>query len=369
MQILGPETRNDTEFPLSRLNFVRFLIVLAIGFGYASTMPLGPEYQETWSHLGYDPSWIGIQILFFFSGFLALRSLRRHGSSFEYLRSRFARNMPLLVIFTLMTVLLIYPLLGVPADSLGDLVKKLTAYFFETVTCLNPGQPLPGLLDNARYMCLIQGAIWTFRWGLIAHIGTAIGNKIGLFKSNRLILGLTILATLAYFAMSRMMAWNTLNVPNTVFTAIHLSFPFLWGMSAYAYRDKFPKTSRGQITLLLGLSGTAAFWYMFLKWSPAIELLLTGFWTYVCWLLLTTQTGFDRITKSMPDITLSFYLIMWPAAQLLLLALPDLGSWELIALSLPLTTLLAFLTASLLNRRLVKWVGKFSFRKVAVQPT
>ncbi len=361
--------QNETDVPLTRLNFVRFLIVLAIGFGYASTMPLGPEYQETWAHLGYDPSWIGIQILFFFSGFLALRSLRRHGSSVEYLRSRFARNIPLLVIFTLLTVLVIYPLLGVTSESPGALIKKLSAYFFETVTCLNPGQPLPGLLDNARYMCLIQGAIWTFRWGLIAHLGTAIGNKLGLFRSNKVVLALTVLATLTYFVIARMMAWNMLEIPDTVFTAVHLGFPFLWGMSAYAYRDKFPKTSAGKIGLLIGLSGIASFWYMFMKWSPSIELLLTGFWTYVCWLLLTTPSSLDRWIKSMPDLTLSFYLIMWPAAQLILLAMPQVGSWELIALSLPVTTVLAYITASLLNRRLVKAAQKLSFRKVAVQPT
>ena len=361
--------RTDWDgFDLSRLNFVRLLIVLAIAFGYTSTMPLGPDHAEIGVHLGYDPSWIGIQLLFFFSGVLALRSLRRHGSSFEYLRSRFFRNVPLLMIFTLMTVLVIYPLLGVKSDNPGDLVKKLGTYFFETVTCLNPGQPLPGLLDNARYMCLIQGAVWTFRWGMIAHIATAIGHKIGLFKSDRFILVMAAGVTFLYFALSQLSTWGGKDVPNLLLTGVHLAFPFLCGMAAYAYRGSFPKRRTTQVATLLALGSTSVIWFLFLRWSPAIELLLTAFWTYAAWLILTRSSNQKSGLSFTPDLTLTLYLIMWPTAQLLLLIFPEFGPWQLIGLSLPLSLGLAYGVNRWVNQPIQSWIKNRSFGKVTVEP-
>jgi peptidoglycan/LPS O-acetylase OafA/YrhL len=62
--------------------------------------------------------------------------------------------------------------------------------------------------------------------------------------------------------------------------------------------------------------------------------------------------------RSVPDLTLGIYLINWPAAQLLLLAFPDVGPWELIALSLPVTLGLALVTHVLISGRLFKWVSQ-----------
>jgi len=54
------------------------------------------EDKEVLRHLGYDPSWFGLQILFCLSGYLAVRSLTRHGSSLRYLTSRVLRTGPFL---------------------------------------------------------------------------------------------------------------------------------------------------------------------------------------------------------------------------------------------------------------------------------
>ena len=125
---------NQNYEPLARLNSVRVITVIFIAIGYASTMPLGPTYPEALAHLGYDPSWIGIQVLFFLSGFMAMRSLERGSTAYAYLRSRFLRNIPLLAVFTLIAILVIYPALGVKGESFSTLTSKLGLYFFATVS-------------------------------------------------------------------------------------------------------------------------------------------------------------------------------------------------------------------------------------------
>jgi len=130
----GISTSQTLDF-MPKLNALRVIIVLMIALGYASTMPLGPvdasgaHNAEWFSHLGYDPSWIGISLLFFFSGFLAKRSLDRHGSPAKYLESRFLRNAPLLVFITMIVVLVIFPIFGDHKGTPWQSLKAAGMYY------------------------------------------------------------------------------------------------------------------------------------------------------------------------------------------------------------------------------------------------
>ncbi len=340
--------RND-QTALPRLNAVRVIIVLFIALGYASTMPIGPGNPEILAHLGYDPSWIGVQLLFFFSGFLALRSIRHHGSAVKYLSSRFLRNTPLLIIFTLVTVLIIYPSLGVMSDDPAQLIIKLGRYFFETITCVNPGQVLPGLLDGAVYMCIIQGAIWTFRWGMIAHLATAIGTKFGLFRTNKFIVSAAMITTTAYFTIAYVDAKLGLEWLSMPHVGLRLAYPFLLGMVCFAYQARLPTRFKVRLYVLAAFGGSATLWDTLLPWTPAIEMLITAFWAYAAFLLVTSKTPKLAFMNSWPNLALALYLVNWPAAQLLLLAVPDISQIGLIALSLPISIAVAYATHLLVS--------------------
>jgi len=360
-------TRNyERRTNLTRLNAVRIFIVLVIAFGYASTMPIGPGNPELLAHLGHDPSWIGIQLLFFFSGYLALRSLRRHGSSVEYLKSRAVRNLPLLALFTLIIVLVIYPLLGAPIDDPVATAKKLALYFFQTVTCVDPGGVFPGLLDNAIYMWIIQGAIWTFKWGMIAHVGTAIASRIGIFKDNRVILALTVLVLTAHYIAAYVLAKQNPDWIGTPALALRLAYPFLLGMTVYAYQDKLPKTAHIRIIVLTGLIGVGLIWHTYLAWAPAIEMLLTSFWAYALFLVATSRTPKLAWLENWPNLVLGIYLANWPVSQLLLLGIPSLSPLMLIALSLPVSIIIAAIGHGLVSRPINAKALFTSRRKIAV---
>lgn len=353
---------NSPDISLRRLNAVRILIVLFIALGYASTMPLGPGNSEIFAHLGYDPSWIGIHLLFFFSGFLALRSLRRHGSAVIYLKSRAVRNMPLLIVFTLLVVTMIYPLLGVIPEDPVELVAKLGSYFFLTVTCIDPGQTLPGLLDQANYMCIIQGAVWTFKWGMIAHVAVAIVAKLNLFKHDRLILAAAILVAVSHFIISYIQAKSGYDWLITSALGLRLAYPFVIGMACYAYFHKLPKAPKVKALILASLIGGATLWHEFLLWTPVIEMLVTLFWAYGGLLLATSKTSVLNSLDAWPNLALGMYLANWPTAQLLLLAYPDISSWGLVALTLPVTALVAIIAHMLVSR------PAYNFARLQIKP-
>lgn len=355
----------STEQTLSRLNAVRILVVLIIAFGYASTMPMGPGNREYLAFLGMDPSWIGIQVLFFLSGYLALRSIRNHGSPLKYLASRTARNYPLLILFTLIAVLVIYPLFGVMDEPFGVTAQKLGRYFFETVSCLNPGQPLPGLLDEAKYMCIIQGAVWTFKWGVVAHIGVAIGAKLKLLKHDWLLMIGSVIATAAYFSAAYVFAKTGNEALSIPVLGFRLAHPFLIGMTVYAYKDRLPAGVWVQLALFAAMFGGAAIWYNFFIWTPAIEILLCLGFSYLALLLATAQSFDWRILRNWPNLALGIYLANWPTAQILLLQMPGLNSWELIALTLPISVLIAAAAHALVSKPVMSWTGLGSHRTPA----
>lgn len=358
--------KDERRTNLLRLNAVRIFIVLMIAFGYASTMPIGPGNPELFAHLGHDPSWIGIQLLFFFSGYLALRSLRRHGSPLEYLKSRAIRNIPLLALFTLIVVLVIYPLVGAPIEDPLAVIKKLTLYFFQTVTCVDPGGTLPGLFQGALYDCIVQGAVWTFKWGMVAHVGTAIGSRLGLFKKNRLILALTICVLAAHYAGAYILAKQNPVWIGTPALALRLAYPFLLGMTAYAYQDKLPKTTAVRALILAFLIGLATFWHTYLAWTPAIEMLLTSFWAYALFLVATSRTKTLSWLENWPNLALGIYLANWPISQLLLWNYPELTPTTLIGLTLPLSCMVAAIGHALVGHRIYAMALFTSRRKITV---
>ena len=148
-----------------------------------------PEWGRHW---GYDPSWYGIQLLFILSGFLAARSMARGRTVTAFLRSRARSVWPALIAVTALSVCFIYPVMCTTDAAARMSVPDLAGYFLKTIFLIEPGARMPGLLDDAKYMCLLQGTIWTLRIGLILHIGFLLGWAARIFQNKNIVLALSI---------------------------------------------------------------------------------------------------------------------------------------------------------------------------------
>jgi len=343
---------------MPKLNALRVIIMAMIAIGYASTMPMGPvnaagdPIPEWFMHLGYDPSWIGISLLFFFSGLLGMRSLQRHGSSIKYLESRFLRNAPLLAFITLLVVMVVYPIFGTHKGTPLETMKALGTYFLGTVTCIRPGEPLPGLLDDAKYMCLIQGSIWTLKWGVIAHIAVALGQRLNIFGQRIIILGLALTSALFYIVALQIHLLIK-PLPGDILLASRLAWPFLVGMAVYAYWDRVPEKITTNIGIAAGFFGIASLMYFvdFIPWTKTIVVSLTMGWAWLGVMCLKMPKNTLSMMNNWPALALAVYLLNWPVSQITLLMLPELTSSALIALSLPITFVLSYVAHKLVSKR------------------
>ncbi|GHA96947.1 hypothetical protein GCM10009069_19980 [Algimonas arctica] len=317
MQINAPADASVLE----RINAVRLITVGFIGLGYASTMAIGPQSQEWLSTFGYDPSLFGLQVLFFLSGWLAWRSLSQGKSATAFIMSRVSRTMPWLALYTLIVVAVLYPLLCNPDAPSVKTAAQLAVYFLTTVTLIDPGQAMPGALDNALYACLLQGAIWSLRWGAIAFIGLLLAYKLGL-RHRVLYLGLFVVAVCAHIGVN---AWTDQTNSALLFPLIpglRLAFPFLLGIAAYGWKDRLPTGARGWLLISALALGVALIHYYGFRFSYMIEIFAMTGWCALAMALLHSQL---QALKNWPNLVLPFFLGVWPTAQGLLAAFPTIA--------------------------------------------
>ncbi len=340
------------QMKVSWLAPVRMVIIAIIAFGYASTMPYGPGSAEYFKLFGYEPSWYGIQLIFMISGFLALRSLQRHGSAIKFLISRAVRNIPTLIVFTGILIMVLYPFFAVPIAEGETRFAQHIAYIFQVITCVNPNALTPGLLDNALYMCAIQGGLWTFKWGVIAFIVTAILWVIGGLRDRRFMALLTIGVTMLYAAFVALDVNNSGVVNEQILEFALLGFRLGWmylvGMCMYAFKDVLSRSVAIPIALLM----LAGMQFMLLPWTPFIEISADLGFGYLVFLAITSRIAVPITLARLPDLSLGLYVFNWPTTQITLLVMPSLTPYPLFAVSFPITVLLSYTTWLVVSRKI-----------------
>jgi len=279
--------------------------------------------------------------LFCLSGYLAVRSLTRHGSSLRYLTSRVLRTGPLLVAYTLAAITVIYPIFCTSTAPLAEEAVKLTRYFILTV-------------------------LWTFRWGALAHIAMAIGWRMNVLKSKHVLLALAISATLIYGSVGYFAAKNEWEAAFPAFAALRLSYAFLGGAALYGWQDKLPQSGITKLTMLVGLLSLAAFQHAYMHWTPAIEIAGTFFWTYLSIVIIQTPMRATAWMNHWPNIVLGLYLGNWPVSQTLILMHPELHGWALIGMSVMITTVIAILAHAAISGHINRWAATALRREVAI---
>ena len=328
----------ETADTLPRLHALRTLVVLVMAVGYSSTMPLGPDAREMGTVFGVQPSWLAVEVLFAISGFLALRSLHRHGSGLRLLASRARRNLPLLMLVTAVVVSIVYPALRVgEGPEAGMSVRDLARYFLLTASCADPGQVMPGALDDAHYACLLQGAVWTFRWGALAYILSAVAWRIGLLRPRAVVLAGAAAGVALHFAVHWLAATTHPELLPAA-TGLRLLSAFAVGLALFHLPAPTARVAWVGTALALGV---AALNHHLLPWTPLIALALFTACALPAFALLRGTGGAFRWTENWTPLALPLFLLNWPVAQIWLHFQPAVTPLELVLVTLGTTVTVA----------------------------
>jgi len=325
----------DAPLPLHGLAALRTLLVLIIGLGYASTMGIGgdqPEWGRLW---GYDPSRLGVQMLFILSGFLAARSMARGRTIRQFFGSRFRSVWPALIAATLISAFLVYPLMCEPVAPVHMSFGDLAIYTFKTIFLIDPGMRMPGLMEDSKYMCLLQGAIWTLQWGLILHIGFLFGWFTRLLRYRRLSLLFSILATGLYVLVmdTGVVDPEFAKQVDPIVPGLRLGYAYLIGVSLFQWQGRL-KLNLQRILVGIGIA-TGITWGFFLTmpWTSAIEIMSLSVWVTLCVGFLYTA---PLALRNWPRLAPMLYVSIWPAAQIVVAIIPNISQFDLIRVSFSL---------------------------------
>lgn len=326
-------SQNIYRLPLHGLAALRIAIVLVIGLGYASTMGIGgdsPEWGRLW---GYDPSRYGVQLLFILSGFLAARSMANGRTVREFFGSRAQSLWPALIAATLFSVCIIYPIMCAPDAPVRMSVSDLAAYTFKTIFLIDPGTRMPGLMDDAKYMCLLQGAIWTLQWGLILHVGFLLGWFTRLLRNRGLSLALTLTAIALYVTVIDTSVLDTdfAKQIEPVVPGIRLGYAYLIGVTLFHWQGVLRLSQIHIVICSIIITGLTTGFYLMLPWSSLLEVMGVFVWLTVC-------VGFlgiaPQILGRCPRASPMLYVSIWPAAQIVVSLTPDISQFDVMKFSL-----------------------------------
>jgi len=201
-------------------------------------------------------------------------------------------------------------------------------------------------------MCLIQGSIWTLKWGVIAHITVALGQFIQLFRSRITLLALAAGSTLFYI-IALQVHLTVRPLPSDILLASQLAWPFLTGMTVFAFWEKISSNPLTNVIIAAAFIAVASVMYFvdFIPWTKAIIVSLTMGWAWLGVTCLKLPSDKFAFLNNWPALALAIYLINWPVSQMTLLLMPDLTAGTLMTLSLPLTIALSYFAHKLVSKR------------------
>jgi len=101
-----------------------------------------------------------------------------------------------------------------------------------------------------------------------------------------------------------------------------------------------------------GLLSLAGIQFIFLPWTPFIEICATLGLGYLAYLAMTSRINLPASLRRLPDLSLGLYIYNWPAAQITLLLMPSLTPYPLFAVSFPVTIFLSYITWFAVSRKI-----------------
>ncbi|MEP3654124.1 MAG: hypothetical protein ABJO36_04430 [Litorimonas sp.] len=353
--MITSDTNSQMEYrlPLHGLAALRIAIVFVIGLGYASTMGIGGDSPEWGRHWGYDPSRYGVQLLFIFSGFLAAQSMTNGRTVREFFGSRVRSLWPALIAATLFSVCIIYPIMCAPDAPVRMSASDLATYTLKTVFLIDPGTRMPGLMDDAKYMCLLQGAIWTLQWGLILHVGFLFGWFTRLLSNRVLSLTLTFAAIALYVTVidTSVLDSEFAKQVEPIVPGIRLGYAYLIGVTLFHWQGVLRLNLFRILAGSIIITGLTTGFYLNLPWSSLLEVMGVFVWLTLCIGFLYTA---PQILRHCPRAAPMLYVSIWPAAQIVVSLTPEISQFDVMKFSLILATSSAGVLFLLLRETRIK---------------
>lgn len=334
------------EISSNNFDFLRLLAATLVLVSHCYPL-FGRGDQEFISRLvGFQTGGgIAVSIFFFISGYLLTGSLGQKPDLWKFIAARALRILPALAGVVLLSVLVLgLQLTNLPLDEYLRAPRTLS--YLGNIFVFPLQFDLPGVFVGAPDPG-VNGSLWTLPIEVAMYaVLTVLYAAGGLRRS---LAPLIAVAFFAAFVLSQTYwQWNWSN-HGPVFLSIplynffELGVWFFIGSAFNLYREQIAVSHTMALAVLIVLIASL--------WSPGVQIASIIAISYLTWYIAFCPLPLWRITAPIGDISYGVYLYAFPVQQAVYdLARDRLDFFEMMAVSLVVTYVLAFLSWRLIER-------------------
>ncbi len=339
---------------------LRLMLALAVLVSHTIFLATGEHAAEPFVGLtGYSLGQYAVQGFFILSGILVTQSLAARCDIVDYIRARALRIFPALLVCVLLTALVAGPLLtffGLPGYFLSSGVP---AYIIETLSLSSGSSMLPGLFALNPVGGAVNQSLWTLKYEVACYIVVG-GLAVLAWRLNAsrtwALIGIAIWAVL--MLLVRPSLSHTNSFPELLG---YFALFFGTGVAAYLLRD--------HVRIAWQLLPVLALLFVLSWGTDMAEITSAAFVGYGLLWLATRRIGTARTVTNKNDYSYGVYIYSFPVTQALLQLWPGLNIVSLLAATLGITMVLAFLSWELIERPALRFARRARTSGAASQTT
>lgn len=338
--------RQDNSFDL-----LRFLAATAVIFSHSYAMTGNYEFGLLGDSIG---GW-GVNIFFVISGYLLAGT---EDFSWNYFWKRSLRLFPALAVSTIITVLVIGPL--ITTLSISEYIHSSETWLFLASLGLFGGGSLPGVFTNNPFPLAVNGSLWTLPFFFIMYICLYIYGRTGLLR-NRTAIFLLYISIWPLVILSPQIPLpniiSTVPMVSSIFKIVlswhcwHWYLYFFGGVLLYIYRD-IVKLNRTKSMFCLG--ALIPTYYLGLKEMMylLLPLMIIAFALY--------KNEILNNCGKYGDFSYGMYIYAFPIQQTISFFLPGIVSLRMFAYSFVITIAFAIISWNLIEKQSLVLKNKFN---------
>ncbi|OAB37731.1 hypothetical protein PMSD_09250 [Paenibacillus macquariensis subsp. defensor] len=220
----------------NNLDFIRLIAAILVILSHS--YPLTGQQSEIFSSVSrgqWTLGGISVAIFFIISGFLVSRSFE-NSTLIQFTTNRILRVVPGLMAVTLLSILILGPLLT--SLPVSEYLRNYSTWrYINNAFLIEVQYSLPGVFEHTLYPNAVNGSIWTIPYEVLCYIGIAITGYYGLFQKKG---GMLFLFIIVYILNSLIpVQYQNINIHGFLLGSLmELILFFLMGAVLYSYREK-----------------------------------------------------------------------------------------------------------------------------------
>jgi len=343
----------------NNFNLIRFVASLSVVITHAIALSTGNTFYGPLHHFGSFVAIIAPDVFFVASGYLITASLLVRGQARNFVVARVLRIYPALWLTVLTVAFVVGP--WVTTLPLADYFAQplLWSYLAHNLTVLfGASEGLPGVFTHLPYPNAVNGSLWTLPYEVRLYVALLIGWwLVGKLAADRLRMLAAVIVSLALLTLAAKLATHFYFGQER--NMLRLAPPFFIGSAFYLFRDRIA-LRRGYFVAALTLMLLAS------PWLQAFYVVDQFCIAYLTLYLAYVPGGVIRRFNRIGDCSYGIYIYSFPLQQLLVMSMPGIGPWSLMAWSVGVALPLSLLSWHFLEKPALALLRKS--RAPAVKP-